>query len=117
MYLHGGPVCRISETGGSRNVFDYMVCDSDFCGLCGENRDMSKPSKTGGWPIVHSSATMREDGVTLFQPPNGHRGLEIVQPNYQRVVRFTTEDGEISVRAQVCGYVGCGTCEAENARN
>ena len=94
-----------------------MVCYAEYCNLCGENRDMSKASKSGGWPFVHSSATIREEGVTFFKPPRGHRGLEIVQPNYQRTVRFTTEDGEISVRAQVCGCVGCGTCEAQNVRS
>ena len=93
-----------------------MVCDKAYCNECGDNENMLMPSICLGWPFVHSSDTVKgAKKATVFQPVK-HGSLEITVSGYERYVRSETEEGLKTIRAQVCGYVGCRMCEAVSQR-
>lgn len=113
LYLHGGPVCCITEVAedSKKKTLDYMVCDKDFCDECGDNTYMLKPSLTNGLPFVHSCETIRPEKNKFLFRRREHGKLEVVGGGWQRDVHFETEEGLKKFRVQTCVHRGCEVCE------
>ena len=119
IYKQGGQAHRITLEDGSEA--DIMLCSPAFCKTCQPSAGLTMESDSPiseiralGLPFVHSSDTIRDEGVLVFEPRPKAHSRNVGGDCYRRLVSFWTDNGQLTCMAMVCGYGDCEICCADH---